>query len=427
MSSPGSVRTKFLAQYLPDSEFVPIVLTVKNGYTPMTSNDFIFENIPHDNIIQAIDPLSRFKQQSLHNDNSKNKTSKSQSNILKTLRALFTKLKLRPYPHHSITWFPFATIQGINRLLRDDIKLIYSTYPSLTNHLIGLVLNSVFNITWIVEFRDLFTDEQSYNESGFRKHIDHYLENQILKKATKIVVVSKGMQEDLITKHPLIKDKTFIIYNGYDTQEFEPKNLVENLETHINLHITDKVYWLYSGSFLNGDRDPSIILRAIANLHHTAKINSDNFCFLYAGNDNIFIEDLAANLNVQAYIQPLGFLSRKQLLTLMTKVDRLLTISRNSLKAKSELTTKLFEYIGSGTSILSITNPEFELAHITRQVKGIVVNFHEVSTIEEVILNDIGSLEFKEKDRTNKNSPLQFFSRQEQTKILAEKLRHSIS
>lgn len=416
VSSPGSLRIKFLAKYFPEFGLYPIILTAKNSYSSMISDDVYLENVNDFDIIKAQDPFGNLKRNFNKNATKSTSQQSSKTSLLKRLLTYF-----KPYPDHNIVWLPFAILKGIERLLKKDVAIIYSTYPSLTNHLVGLILSSCFRIEWYVEFRDLFTSELSYKHKGLRKYIDKYLEGLILSKASKIVVVSKGLKEDLVKNNNEFSKKTIIIYNGFDIAEFDKKNLISESVLNSQNISNHPIYWLYSGSFLSGARNPEPILKALYNLNASKEITPDTFCLLYAGNDHHSIIKPALEIGVNTYVKHLGMLPRKKVLTLMTQVDRLLTISRSGIQAKSELTTKLFEYIGSGTPLLTITDESFELSDITKEMHGIVADFNDNITIEKTILNDMktSSLEKKNLIFTKNNQYLNSYSRYNQSKILA--------
>ena len=63
------------------------------------------------------------------------------------------------WPDRWSTWWPSAVLAGLNLIRCHRPKLIWSTYPIATAHLIGSTLQRLSGLPWVADFRDSMTDE----------------------------------------------------------------------------------------------------------------------------------------------------------------------------------------------------------------------------------------------------------------------------
>ncbi len=90
-----------------------------------------------------------------------------------------------------------------NRSFHPD--LIYSTAPAFSIHLAGLVLERVFRVPWIAEFRDPWVENASprpASDSGVSARLDRWLEARVVSRASGIVSVTAAASNRLKQRYP---------------------------------------------------------------------------------------------------------------------------------------------------------------------------------------------------------------------------------
>jgi glycosyltransferase involved in cell wall biosynthesis len=113
-------------------------------------------------------------------------------------------------PDPRIFWVA-PSIDFLTKYLKENpVDLIVSTGPPHSMHLIALGLKNKFDIPWIADFRDPWTDIDFYHKLKLtwladRKH--RQLEKKVLSTADHVVTVSPGCAEGL-EKLPPVRSKS---------------------------------------------------------------------------------------------------------------------------------------------------------------------------------------------------------------------------
>lgn len=101
-------------------------------------------------------------------------------------------------------------------------------------------LSKKYNVPWIADYRDPWTQDKSRKNKGFSQKCDAYLEKKILHNASAITTVSEFFQQQIST---LISDKPFyIIQNGYDDEEVEKVKGIEQSRDKLKIAIVGTLY-----------------------------------------------------------------------------------------------------------------------------------------------------------------------------------------
>ena len=88
----------------------------------------------------------------------------------------------------------------INSAKKNKIDAIISTGPPHSMHLIAMGLKQEFNLPWIADFRDPWTQIDFYSQlklSSFADNKHKKLEHQVLTQADKVVTISPSCGKDL--------------------------------------------------------------------------------------------------------------------------------------------------------------------------------------------------------------------------------------
>ncbi len=134
-------------------------------------------------------------------------------------------------------WNKYAFEAGSKVIAQQNIKTIITTSPPHSTQLVGLKLKKKYNVNWIADLRDPWTDIYYYpkmNHTALAKTIDLRYEREVLKNADKIIVVSDFIKNMFLQKsthiHP---EKVYVIPNGYDEEDFNRINIKHNPSSFI--------------------------------------------------------------------------------------------------------------------------------------------------------------------------------------------------
>src|SRR5690606_38352236 len=116
-------------------------------------------------------------------------------------------------------------LKKASELIRQySIDTVVTTSPPHSTQLIGLKLKQRFNIKWVADLRDPWTDIYYYNQfkhTALARTIDLGYERQVVEEADLIVTVSEDVKRIFASKSILpIASKTVVIPNGFDEDDF---------------------------------------------------------------------------------------------------------------------------------------------------------------------------------------------------------------
>ncbi|MDB9883034.1 glycosyltransferase family 4 protein [Bacteroidia bacterium] len=121
-------------------------------------------------------------------------------------------------------WKPYA-YKAAKKIIKDNnITNIITSSPPHSVQLIGLKLKKKFNLNWIVDFRDMWTDIYYYellNQSKYSHKRNLSYEKRIVENADHIVTASPVYIPFFASKSNKIDETKFTsIPNGYDPNDF---------------------------------------------------------------------------------------------------------------------------------------------------------------------------------------------------------------
>ena len=414
----GVQRPTKWVKYLPDAGVDPVVLTVREGAYPHhdTSLESDVEGVQALRT-RAPDPFGlygaltgRSRQQAVADRTGR----LGESPALAERFSRWVRANLF-VPDARVGWVPFA-LAGAQRLHRQQpIDAILTTGPPHSVHLIGKRLKTMWDVPWIADFRDPWT-EIHYAGSLGRNHVverlDRRLESSVLREADCILTVSSSLQKDLEAR---TDTPVRVIRNGFDTEDF----------TAVNPSVSSDTFDLvYVGSLFGV---PTGLLDAVATLRDQGEINEFRLRFIGECPDTLAgaaeergLGDIVSSRQPVAHEQAVEEMSRAALL--------LLTIESSWSYANGVIPGKTFEYLASGRPILGLGPCEGDAAVILAATGGgQMVSHTDISSIVQIIRSHYSAWEQgKPRQGASREAALPY-SRSEGAKTLGSMLHALIS
>ncbi|WP_425433525.1 glycosyltransferase [Halorubrum ezzemoulense] len=376
-NSSAAGRIQALLDYLPDMGWMPTVLTaetnnshneqyseyvVETSYpgdvhsilrqrTPFLNDEYVPQESPH---LVKDDESSRTLKEKL----SKNITNSIKSAVLDTVA----------YPDPQRFWKNRALRQGRQLLENGEFDLIVSTSPPATAHLIGNKLANEFQIPWIADFRDLWT-QYHYNETNLiRKFFESRLQKRVVKDTTHITAATEPFAEKLQSLH---KKPATSIYSGF--QKMATRDL------------TDKFTITYTGGLYDGRRDPTKLFMAIDELESTTNVDPSNILIRFFGVQAPWLTDLIGKYDLDSTVQLTKWIPKNKILEKQKESQVLLSIQWDHPMERMVLPGKIFEYLAAQRPVLAYGGPADSVVGsiLDRTSAGVKVN--SVSEIMEYI------------------------------------------
>ena len=218
---PGVQRVLKFVKYLPEFGWNPVVLTVKNGDYPAYDESLVSE-IP-DTVpvykVPAIEPHALYKKFTKKNVDEKipvGLLSKSEGAGFKEKFARWVRANIFIPDARVACNFPM--IRAGNEIIgKHKIRAIFCSTPPHSLQLSAMYLSKKWNIPWIADFRDPWTDifyYQNIDRMHISRAIDKILERRVLNISNSVVTVSKSIKENLHRNSE--QNNIQVLYNGYD-------------------------------------------------------------------------------------------------------------------------------------------------------------------------------------------------------------------
>ena len=399
---PGVQRILKFCKYLPDFGWEPIVLTVKHGEFPSIDESLILESASIKvYYAKAISPYNLYKLFS------KSKRIQTYQLSPKENEPIFNKFSRwirynMVIPDGRIGWYPDAVRVGLSIIKKEKIDLIFSSGPPHTSHLIGRKLTKGTGMKWTADFRDPWTDRFYYSESPrnrLTQWFDRVLEKKVLDDADRISVVSQGFFDQL-DNHTPIKDKTKIIFNGFDEEDFK--------DMAIHNRGNDNFVISHIGT-LSRSQNPILLFNAI--LSYSVKSSKNGICLRFIGSVHSEIKETINKLNLGNVVEFIEYVPHGDAIKHMIDSDALLIVIPDLPDNKGIIPGKLYEYLRSGTQIILIGNDNCNAADIVKSFGGFRINKNRPN----LDIEKMNSMKLR-----REKSKLDLYSRRNQTKILSE-------
>ncbi|MDR1877925.1 MAG: glycosyl transferase family 1 [Flavobacteriaceae bacterium] len=406
---PGVQRWLKFTKYLPEFGYEPYVYVPENPSYPIIDQSLAEEINPKVKIIrQPIwEPYRIAEKLTKNNTNFKAgqfETTRKQgflSRLSLYIRGNFFIPDARKF------WIK-PSVKFLTRYLKETgIKTIITTGPPHSMHLIGLRLKDKDpQLRWIADFRDPWTQISYYSQlkltsSSDKKH--KHLEKEVLQKADLVISTSYTDKENFERSGA---KKAVCITNGFDS------------EINLKNNKTSKFTLSYIG-MLETLRNPHNLWKILDELvKQHPDFREDLQLKLVGKVAGSILEDLQ-DTSLQSNIINKGYLSHSESVFEMNDSDILLITNFPEERSRGIIPGKLYEYLASGNTVLSIGPENADVKKILDKTEaGKHFSYTDTDNLKFFILNEY------EKWKNNiPHSPSQCineFHRKELTRILVK-------
>ncbi len=377
----GVMRWLKMSKFLPELGWQPIIYTPENPDPSILDESLVSEI--HKDVIELKTPI--WEPYNIYRKvTGKKRSAKFKAGYISEASSGTWKSKLSVFirgnfliPDPRKFWIR-PSIKYLSKYLKkNDVDLIISTGPPHSMHLIALGLKKRFDIPWIADFRDPWTDIDFYAKLKLTKWADkkhHKLEREVLSQADHVVTVGKTCASDLAA---IGNRKVVAINNGYDPLDynFEKKKL-------------DKTFTISHFGAFNRDRNPASLWLALSELaknnHEFGKLIRIQ---LIGQTDESIINDIKKN-NLFENLVLIEHLPHKEGLEKLSSSQVLLLPINDAPNALGILPGKMYEYMALQRPILAIGPTGADFARIISETNsGVAHNFDDVEGIKSTLEN----------------------------------------
>ena len=379
----GVQRTLKFVKYLHEFGWEPVVLTAKNADYPVLDETLLLE-VPEGAAVYRA-PLfepyrlyRRFTGRPMDQStdmatltSAAERKKNWQERLSEFIRAGFF------VPDARMAWRGPAVRLGAQILQQNDISIIFSSAPPYTTHLIAKKLARMTGLPWVADFRDSWIGWVSAPQwrPVWARRLEERMEQAVLREADRILSVSRGFQEDLLSRHPHLRDERWLqLANGYDSEDFAAVPAMTKSE---------RFTLTYSGS-LYGRRNPAPLLQALQGMEPKL---ARQFLVRIVGRVDEAILAAIKSSPVHDCFEHIPYVDHRSSIAYLLAGDAALLIIDDAAETRGIVTGKVYEYIGSGLPILALA-PEGDAAELIRQNHfGLVVSPADGPALQAALLH----------------------------------------
>ena len=402
----GVQRWLKFAKYLPEFGWQPVILTVNPEYASYPQRDI--------SLLSEVDPsclvytTKSFELYNLYKLLSGKKevpyggfANESKEGILQKVSKFLRGNFLLPDPRKG--WNSYALKKAAELIREHNIDTVVTTSPPHSTQLIGLRLKQKFNIRWIADLRDPWTDIYYYNQfnhTALARKIDKSYERKVVEKADLLITVSEDVKRLFAEKSKLpIAAKTVVIPNGFDEDDFT--NTTYPAETRKIISYTGTISEAY---------DVDSLLEALASLDVNLKAQ---LLIRFVGKVPHSIEQKFRTTGLT--IELVGYVDHSKSIEYLFRSDLLLLVIPKVKNNRGILTGKFFEYLASQKPILAIGPTKGDLAKIIQETQcGSLFDYGDTKGMKRFVEEKLNTAQIR-----SENELVKQYSRRELTQKTA--------
>jgi glycosyltransferase involved in cell wall biosynthesis len=301
-------------------------------------------------------------------------------------------------------------------LKTNKIDALVSTGPPHSMHLIARALKKKFNLPWLADFRDPWTNIDFYADLMLTPPADalhHKLEYAVLKESDAVLSIGQTMSAELVailvagSGNKADANKFAVITNGFD-EEDTSKGVLELDQKFSIAHI---------GTLVKS-RNPEVLWKVLQQLLEEHPDFRQDLQIKLVGKVDVAVKDALRKYDLLPFVKQIEYLPHEEVIHQQQIAQVLLLLVNNTKNAKGILTGKFFEYLSARRPVLCIGPADAEVAGIIKETNcGITVGYEDVELLKKVVFQYYGR--FKNKTLFAASSGIEKYARRSLTGELA--------
>lgn len=402
------------AKYLRNYEWEPVVYTALDGEYPMLDPELEKEVPAGVEVLRqpVWEPYSIYKQF----------TGRKKEENLKP--EIVTETKKNPLAENLAIWIrgnffvPDArkywvkpSVKFLQEYLKKNpVDVIISSSSPQSVHLIALELNKQFNIPWLADFRDPWTQVDYFDQlklTSFAESKHKRLEQEVLKKANVTTTVSWAWGKDF---KGLGAKKVEVITNGYDVTDLPKERPV-----------LDNKFTVSHVGNLSKDRNHEVLFKALKSISEKVQGFSVDFSLQLIGDVDASFKANIDKYGLMANTNFVGSVSHSEAVKLTCASQSLLLLLGATDKSQGRIPLKVYEYMAAQRPIIGVGPENSDVARIVKEAgAGEIVDFTDEAKLTSLLERYYKDYKFDNLGVDNKG--VEQYSRKNLTASLAKVL-----
>jgi glycosyltransferase involved in cell wall biosynthesis len=248
-------------------------------------------------------------------------------------------------PDARVGWNKHALKKADELLQGGAYKAILTTSPPHSTQLIGLKLKKQYNLPWIADLRDPWTNIHYYDQlqhTALAKRLDEKYERQVLEQADAIIVTSEDTKRLFLNKPVTVNpDKIHLIPNGYDEDDFNIPSKPP----------TDELLITYTGT-ITESYNIDVFLKVLS---HMMSVHSEiNYKLRFVGQVSEGVKKRIQKAGVLGITEFIPYVPHEKAIQYLMESTVLLLAIADVDTVYANVPGKLFEYLASNKPIICL-------------------------------------------------------------------------
>ncbi len=360
-----------IIRHLPEFNWNPSVLTAEEN-TVSYKDDSLLNQIPPDLRVfkaKSVEPFEIYKKFIGKKKNESLTESEFVSSENKSLaQRISIWIRFNFFiPDARAGWYFSAVPKGKKILFEDKYNMIVSLGPPHSTHLVGYRLSKIFKLPFVPVLIDPWVDIVYYKTAKRSKsavRFDTYLEKKVLEHASQVIFVTKSTQEDYVKRYSFLKEKSHVLYWGYNEEDFQMEDGKWKMEDGKSEEVL-----VHAGNIFDYQNPKELWKRIRKEINNGRKLK-----LKFIGTVSPLIKKEIEKNNLTDVTEYVGFLPYLKMLEELKKSSYLLVCATE----KRHVPGKLFEYLRTGKPILAFGDDNEEVKNIIYEANaGLMFRYDE--------------------------------------------------
>ncbi len=410
------IRVFNFVKYLPESNYLPVVLSV----LPQYYKDYSCDDDAHLNELsesicvvrtKSLEPLGKLRPGFSASASEPSKEKLSPRSLFSRLIRLLENFVL--LPDVQVLWLPYAVAAGYREIKNNpEIELIYAAGPPFSVFVHAMIIKKMTGKPLVIDFKDMWVGRNQHeNKSVVCGFFSRYMEKKVVSASKTVILTTKSSLEQFRKRYSNQEQNKFVFLpNGYDPKAEEYTSCEKS-------SLSDDFHIVHSG-VIDTDRDPETLIRVIGKLAAENKEFKKKLRVSFAGKFHSSYLKLVKDLDLEENFKYLGYLDYERNMALLSKATVLLLIT--TLDAPDAIPGKLYEYFVFSKPILAILEDGAAKDLLVSENLGFISSHGDEKNIENSLL---GLFELFQKNEMHTVATVKDphrYSRRNQTKDLAD-------
>jgi glycosyltransferase involved in cell wall biosynthesis len=278
-------------------------------------------------------------------------------------------LRYLALPDRWVSWV-FGGIPAGLRAVRDHhVNIIYSTFPIMSAAVIGLGLQRLTGLPWVLDLRDPMKQDH-YPYDALVRRVWGSIERACMRRVSRVIFTAAATRQLYLDRYPefLTPEMCVLISNGYDEEDFRRLSIPYPGPVPVGR----PVRLVHSGLIYPVERDPRPMFSAVSRLKKMGRLSNNNLQIVFrAPGSEDFYRKLLAEKGIEDVILLEPHLPYGQALQECADADGLLLFQ--AADCDIQVPAKAYEYLRLGKPILALTTHTGDTAALLREVGGATI------------------------------------------------------